>query len=55
MPDGTEGCIHGDLTAARDTSSRLQELASRKGVHVAMSHIFVEDTEDTLLQNLLLQ
>ena len=53
--EGVEHCIHGDITAAKDTLERLQSLAALRDVHVAMSHIYVDDTEDPLLTSLLLK
>ena len=52
--EGVQHCIHGDLESAKDTLKRLQSLGAMKDVHVAMSHVYVDESEDPLLQSLLL-
>jgi hypothetical protein len=47
-------CIHGDLESAKDTLKRLQSLVAMKDVHVAMAHVYVDETGDPLLQSLVL-
>jgi hypothetical protein len=51
--DGNDWCMHMDKEAAVDTMSRLRELAKQKGVHLAMAHVWIDETGDELLKTLI--
>jgi hypothetical protein len=52
--DGTTWCMHQDKESARDSIRRLRELGQMDGVHLALAHVYLEDTGDEFLKTLFL-
>ena len=52
--DGSMWCMHQDKESARDSIRRLRELGKMEGVHLALAHVYLEDTGDEFLKTLLL-
>lgn len=52
MADGTPGCLHMDVSAAKDTIARMRTMEQDLGVHIALAHDIswiLKGTNKTLL------